>query len=213
MYQASFGLVLSPLLPTLSARPKSDAPPPCCCVCFSSQSWTAKQTFKLLAAKLCQRLQARPPLVPCPPPAPSCALMWTCCFATLNHLVRNTLGPFFFVGRWFVWTCNLFLISQNIKYVSDCLRVLNESLSFYLLECSIPVALTKSCQRKQKILCIDPPNHQLFQHLRTTWCLFFFCHGDMVVLDLTQWGVCRLQCVQLYKVSYIFMSMTMPGTS
>lgn len=65
-------------------------------MCFSSQSWTAKQTFKVWAAKLCQRLQARRPLVPFPPPAPSCALMWTCCFATHNHLVRNTLGTFFF---------------------------------------------------------------------------------------------------------------------
>lgn len=70
--------------------------PPCSRVCFSSQSWTAKQTFKVWAAKLCQRLQARLPLVLFPPPAPSCALMWTCCFATHNHLVRNTLGTFFF---------------------------------------------------------------------------------------------------------------------
>lgn len=97
--------------------------PPCSRVCFSSQSWTAKQTFKVWAAKLCQRLQARLPLVLFPPPAPSCALMWTCCFATHNHLVRNTLGTFFFVGRWFVSTCNVFLISRNIKYVLDCLRV------------------------------------------------------------------------------------------
>lgn len=30
---------------------------------------------------------------------------------------------FFFVGRWFVSTCNVFLISRNIKYVLDCLRI------------------------------------------------------------------------------------------
>lgn len=199
MYQAYFGLVSSPLLPTLSARPKFDALPRVPVCVFFITELNSKIDLQTLSGETLSATSGSSS--PGPVPATSTLL---CPYVNLLLCNAQPSGEEHF-GSLFCGEVICFYLQCVPNFPKYTIRVwtawgsrMHFPVSLYSLECSISLALAPNDVKQKKI----HPSSKFYN----TWerLDFFFCRGDTVVFDLTRWGVSRLHCVQLFKASLTF---------